>query len=484
MLLSDYQWSRNPRGLHVAQAYESPPDYSRWTNPHMGWVKLVAAGTEYVDDAQFFMDHGITPIVRLYLGAYGAGAFSLALQRIVLTFAAAGVKWFEFYNEPNLGVEWEAGFNPDWQDQDNVIRPLMENWLLFAEYVISLGGYPGFIPLSESVDPQYATVPWMDTFLRFISDNHFDRFRTLLANGVWCATHPYIYNHFYQESPNGGVRSMDAEVGTEGGWHFEYPYDPIAQAADPGRTVYGGTAQTPYGDPNGLIATGQMFNERCASMFGSQAIPVVGTEGGIFPFRDGVFKQDARYPSYNERSQAEATLGMFEWCAREAPPWFFGVTLWKEDEYYLPGVTRAMGRLGDVAPILKDVPAIDTMGSGIPITPVVPHFIGPGPIHGQADYHMIILGPGLESRWFFETAQAYWNTFRPIVTTHDDLIGLIPGSRSLAVTVIASPDTADVVRSEIKERYINVWFDLILADSIDAVMETLNTRARSNRRFG
>ena len=97
---------------------------------------------------------------------------------------------------------------------------------------------------------------------------------------------------------------------------------------------------------------------------------------------------------------------------------------------------------------------------------------------------MILLGPGLDTQWFFDTAQAYWNLFRPIVTTHSELIDFVPSSRSLAVTVIATPDTVDLMQSQIKERYVNIWFDLIIADTIDNVANTFNQRARVNRRFG
>ncbi len=380
MLLSDYQWSHNPRGLHVSQAFESPPDYTHWTYPQMGWVKLLAAGTEYADDAQYFLAHGITPIVRLYLGRYGAGPFSLDLQQRVLTFAQVGVKWFEFYNEPNVDVEWPEGYDPNWADMDYAIRPMMDNWMNFAEYVASLGCYPGFVALAESATPQYAAVPWMDTFLTYIADNHFQRFQALLGSGMFCATHPLVANHFYQEVPGGGplsMRQMGQEVGTDPGWHFEYPYDPVSQAADPGRTVYGGTPKTPYGDPDGLVAMGRMFNERCAAIFGSQAIPVVGTEGGIIPFRDGVFQPDNRYPPYNEQSQAEATVAMYEWLAQQAPEWAFGVCMWKEDEFYLPTVARAIDRLAQVAPILKNVPAEEVMGNGVPQPQPTPI---PGPV--------------------------------------------------------------------------------------------------------
>ena len=72
MRLSDYQWSGNPRGLHVASAFQTPMEYDRYTRIGAGWVKLVAAGTEYVDDAMWFLANGITPIVRLYRGTMWA----------------------------------------------------------------------------------------------------------------------------------------------------------------------------------------------------------------------------------------------------------------------------------------------------------------------------------------------------------------------------------------------------------------------------
>jgi hypothetical protein len=485
MLLSDYVWSRNPRGLHVASAFQTPLEISRYQQIHAGWAKLLAAGIEYVDDARALMDVGITPVVRLYLGRYGAQPFTMDLRAIMDPFILAGVKWFEFYNEPNLGVEWQEGFDPSWQDMDNVIRPLMDNWLLWAEYTVSHGCYPGFIPLAESDTPRYAAVPWMDAFLNYLAQNAYERFQRVLANGMYVATHPYTLNHFYQEGAGGRPRAPEQLNAREGGWHFEYPYDPVSQAADPGRTLYGGTPQTPYGDPVGLTAMGRMFNERAAQIFGSNAVPVLGTEGGIFPFRPGVFQQDRRYPSYNEHSQAEATVAMFEWIARQAPPWFFGVTLWKEDEYYLPGggPVPAVGRLAETPPVYKDVPPLEVMNPGF-LLELTPEARGPGPIHGQADHHMIILAPELDTSWFFDTAQSYWDAFRPIVTTHTELIDFIPNTQSLAVTVIAPPDMVDAMRLVITDRYPNVYFDLILADDLNRVRYVLQDRALVNRRFG
>jgi hypothetical protein len=488
--LDEFQWSRNPRGLHVQRILITPLDYSRWTVPHMGWVKLIAVWDEYVNDSRDFINLNITPVLRPYRARWGAAPMDREMRDQILLYARAGVKWFEFYNEPNLGIEWPEGFDPDWRNMQDVIRPLMENWLVWAEFIISLGCYPGFISLAESDVLQYAAVPWMDAFLRYMADYQYERFRNVLANGMYVATHPYIFNHFYQQQPGGGPRSArppEAQRAREPGWHFEYPYDPISQANDPGRTVYGGTPLTPNGDPVGLIAMGRMFNERAAQLFGSQAVPVLGTEGGIWPFRGEQFQQDTRYPPYNELSQAEATVAMFDWIANAAPPWFFGVCLWKEDEYYLEGggTVPAIARLAENPPIYKSVPPTEVMADGFdggrPGERPVP---GPGAIQGEADFHMVILAPGLEADWFFETAEAYWDVFRPIVTPMIELIEHIPSDRSLAATVITPPGLVETMRQAIQVRYPNVYFDLIIAEEQAQVAGVFAQRVETNRRFG
>jgi|FLYN01.1.fsa_nt_gi hypothetical protein len=489
MLLSDYVWSRNPRGMHVKGALVTPLDHSRWMRMRAGWVKLVAAEHEYVDDAMNFLAQGITPIVRLYVPRFGASPFTVQMRELTLAYARAGVKWFEFYNEPNQPIEWPEGVNVDWRNYDGIIRPLMDNWLVWAEYIASLGCYPGFIALAESDYLPQAAVRWMDAFLNDLARRYYDRFRNLLAGGMYVATHPYILNHYYQEVRGGGplsARPPEAQNAEEPGWHFEYPYDPICQASDPGRTVYGGTPLTPNGDPVGLTAMGRMFNERAAALFGSQAVPVVGTEGGIWPFpRDSnnpYYQQDNRYPRYTHESQAEGTVAMFEWVARQAPPWFFGVCLWKEDEYFEPGAARAATRLEQIAPLVRNVPTISVMADGS--GPIALGTTGPGPIHGEPDFHMVILAPGTEPGWFFDTAQAYWNTFRPIVTTLPDFIGFVPNTQSVAATVITPPDQADAMTRAIHDHFPNVLIDLIVTEDLDAVRDLFNSRVWANRRLG
>lgn len=489
MRLDEYQWSRNPRGLHNKRVLITPVEFDRWTGPGFGWAKLVAAETEYVDDCVEFIQRGVTPIVRLYRDRWGARPFDRTMRDQTLAYLRVGVRWFEFYNEPNLPIEWPPGTNIDWRD-GALIAPLMDNWLLWAEFIISQGGYPGFIPLAESVSPTEAAVRWMDAFLSYLHQTHRDRFRAVLASGAYCATHPYILNHYYQQKPGGGplsARPPEEQNAREGGWHFEYPYDPISQANDPGRTVFGGTRLTPYGDPNGLIAMGRMFNERCAALFDTANVPVVGTEGGIWPFpRDAAtpyYQQDDRFPPYTHESQAEGTVAMFEWIAHSAPPWFFGVCLWKEDDYFEPGPARAITRLSETPPLRLNVPALEVMAGppGPTPTPIVP---GPGPIHGTPDIHLLALGGGLTADWLLDTARAYYDRFRPVVTVQLDLIQYIPSSASVAVTLVAPPEQASAVSESLRALYPNLWVDIIPADDLDLVRATLDTRAQRSLRFG
>ncbi len=491
MRLDEFQWSRNPRGLHNKRVLITPVEFDRWTDAGFGWAKLVAAQTEYVDDCIAFLQRGVTPIVRLYRDRWGARPFDRTMRDETLAYLSVGVRWFEFYNEPNLPIEWPPGTNIDWRN-GALIAPLMDNWLIWAEFIISQGGYPGFIALAESATSTESSVLWMDAFLNYLHQNHRERFRAVLANGAYCATHPYILNHYYQQIPGRGplsARPPEQQNAREGGWHFEYPYDPICQATDPGRTVYGGTPLTPYGDPVGLLAMGRMFNERCAALFGTANVPVVGTEGGIWPFpRDGqtlFYQQDNRYPPYTHESQAEGTVAMFEWIARYAPPWFFGVCLWKEDEYYEPGPARAITRLAETPPLYVSVPPLEVMAGPVVPTPTpTPEVYGPGPIHGTPDVHMVVLAGGLTSEWFLETARLYYGQFRPVVTTQTDLIQYIPNSTSLAVTLIAPPDQADAVRDSLRALYPNVWVDVIRAEALERVRAVLDARAQRGLRFG
>ena len=129
------------------------------------------------------------------------------------------------------------------------------------------------------------------------------------------------------------------------------------------------------------------------------------------------------------------------------------------------------------------MPPTEVLGPNAPsINPL--HPAGPGPIDGEPDNHLLLLAPGLDMSWCLDTAQAYWNTFRPMVSDRSELIALIPATQSLAVTVIAPPDMEATLRASIEQAYPNVLFDLITATDKSAVADVLNNRVRVGERFG
>lgn len=97
---------------------------------------------------------------------------------------------------------------------------------------------------------------------------------------------------------------------------------------------------------------------------------------------------------------------------------------------------------------------------------------------------MIVLAPGTGTEWLFNTTQAYWNRFRPIITSMPELIDLIPNTQSLAVTVISVPEMTDLMRAAIADQYPNIYFDLIETTTLEQVRTIFDQRTRLGLRFG
>ena len=497
MRLDEYEWSRNPRGMHNESVFRIYPD--RYRQIKAGWVKLVSHDYEYVDNIPDLLASGITPIVRIYRAQSCGQPADADAYASIQRYVNAGVRWFELWNEPNLGNEWPSFLEPglDPENIDVYIAPMMNHWIEWAERVIQMGGYPGFIALGPGAVRRHAATIWLRNMMAYLRGAYYSRFRAILASGLWFADHPYIYNHFYQELPGGGplsARQPEQQNASEGGWHFNYPYDAICQSDDPGRSVWGGTPSTPYGDPVGLGALGGAFMDLLREYFGGGVVPVIGTEGGIWPWPgpgDAPLIADARYPGVTWRSHAEAMTAMFDWIASPAaPPWLFGVTLWKEDYYWNTpnGTAPTVDRLAATGAPFKTVPPLDTGGSiwpgpgGAAAEPEVPE--GPGPIHGGPDYHFWLLSPDLPPDWLFQSGLPYWERFKPVLLHQPELIQRMPYNQSLAVTVIASPAQAPAMNAAIRDRWPNIWYDLVVVESATALADVLAQRVAAGRRFG
>src|SRR5258706_16233214 len=116
----------------------------------------------------------------------------------------------------------------------------------------------------------------------------------------------------------------------------------------------------------GLKGMGQAFMHYFKEIFGGGAVRVIGTEGGITPVPEGpgASRQlDTRFPPYTWDSHAEATVALFNWIAESGPPWMFGLTLWKDDDYFdgPAGPLPATKRLSETSPRYKTVPPLEAI---------------------------------------------------------------------------------------------------------------------------
>src|SRR5512139_91318 len=101
MNFRDYKWFNNPRGLRNNGPYTAL-DAEHYTNPRMGWAKLVVGGTEHVDEVGRLLGHGCMPVVQIYRERMGAAPADEAWFDVYAQYVRAGALWFELYDEPNL----------------------------------------------------------------------------------------------------------------------------------------------------------------------------------------------------------------------------------------------------------------------------------------------------------------------------------------------------------------------------------------------
>lgn len=310
MKLTDFPRPANEsrRGIHWSATVFHPTGSSLdwWIDEllemNIRWVKLLDDGggsSKHV--CQKLLDKEIIPIVRIYRSRPNPGQLSERDKQTISELVDLGVRYFECNNEPNLSVEWQEG---EWQSGG---RPevVTQHWLEDAEAIIGLGGYPAFPALAQSsFHSETGSIPWYISAFQWLDEHAHADALNVFENGAWIAVHDAVLNHCYKD---------DDCV-----WHFEYPYDPICQEDQPGKTI--------MEDDNSLIGhrvPAQLLQEH----FGLQ-VPVISTEGGMFAPAGGWRQWDPRYPGYNYNGHAERTVAMFEWLRANAEDYFFAMCPW------------------------------------------------------------------------------------------------------------------------------------------------------------
>ena len=440
MKLSDYERSRNPRGMHgwgdVWDRYDAW--YEKLVQMKLGWIKILDYGGNQRHAAQRFRELGIMPVIRLYRGEPNPGTLPQSHLSILKEYVDQGItRWFEVNNEPNLDGEWKQEYKG--MVQHGAPEIVMPNWLDDAEAVIERGGYPALPALATSGrDERHGSITTYQGYFRWLAENAFDRAKAVFENGAWIAIHPYFANHFYRDA--------------DGEWHFEYPDDPICQADDPGRTIF---------DDDVSLMCGEVPQTLLRQYFGLE-VPVIGTEGGPWVPRTGqVIQQDNRYPGYDLQWHANATVAMFEWIAVKAPPYFFGHCVWLLDGYYPGGkAVPAVKMLRDTEPVLR------------------PKFDEEEEVEAHYRSHYFLFPQGISWDWY-EAASNYLMHFGVTLGQSHDDAGVVHGDLGHTITAINLAD--DVLEALGK---FDATLDVIRADTPEALKELLDARVEADARVG
>ena len=310
------------RGVHFGPGTSLGFDIPWWVefleSMHIGWVKIVDDAGSMMEFAAACRAAGIMPIIRLYRQYPYPGrlrekdwvALKEYLRRDI-------TRWFEIGNEPNLWEEWPPEKRPaEWHEGEPAVweRPevlsyhiptIINDWMLDAEAIIALGGYPAFPAMAQcGFHPVSGSLPIYRALFNYMNDHYHDRAEAVWENGGWLSVHDATLNHFYHDGQE---------------WHFEYPYDPSCQSRHPGMTI--------MDNDNSLIGH-EAPRDMLTNRWGLR-VPIISTEGGVF--LDVGTQWDANYPGISSAEyHGQGTLAMFNWLDeyQKTHQWFYGMCPW------------------------------------------------------------------------------------------------------------------------------------------------------------
>ncbi|NOX60523.1 MAG: carboxypeptidase regulatory-like domain-containing protein [Chloroflexi bacterium] len=330
MRLQDYPRPPNDNGIgiHWSGGYPlavgSAKVRERWLPElqRMGvkWVKFLHDGG--LELAEMLLKADIMPVVRLYRpqpNSRDIEKATLTAKQIqaVKDYVAAGVRYFEFNNEPELPSEWEGGQAPP-----DAIDYVAAAAIRDMETILSLGGYPAV--------PATAIGTKWDLVGKIIEHGG----RYLFSEPVWIAVHNYDINH-----------------------PLDYPYDAVNQRGDPiGREEYERLGEAAWNgkrwgrrsrafvntqrrdgakpgdtilDDASCFLAYERFAELCMRHLGRH-LPILSTENGPIVGED----DDPRYPTTTPEihaqkvvEQAKIMMGVSERFPA-APPYYFCTAFW------------------------------------------------------------------------------------------------------------------------------------------------------------
>jgi hypothetical protein len=280
------------------------------------WVKIFNHDGA-LDFCELLLAEGIMPIVRLYRPAPNPGRLGVKELVHLDALIRAGVRYFEFNNEPDVDAEWRGGRVPV-----NGLDLAVENTIAALEVILERGGMPAIPALSNGGR-------W-DLVGRIVAAGR----RDLFDGPVWQAVHNYAQN-----------RPLDYpyDIGNQEGGAFTDRFY-RAVAAEPwqsdawrGRTLAEvNRLRYDRRNPGAAVADDhacwlayEHFDALNRKHLG-RSIPILSTECGYIVGEDG----DPRYPATTPDLHMAQTL---ESCRimmgasqrfKQAPDYYFCTAFW------------------------------------------------------------------------------------------------------------------------------------------------------------
>lgn len=219
MLLADYPKPKNlsKRGMHWSAS--SYPEEGHWQD-NLAWCADMGIGfIKFVEDGggsginvyrECWHKHGIIPVVRYYIGAYGKCGQREA-DAIKRTADVLGFRtYFELWNELDLPIEWNNDRPANWQEI------MINNYTQNAQKVWDAGGLLGTPALASGcltqtrIDEQgHVLEPIKYNWIKNCVDGVGGP-QAAMDLGIWLSDHNYTINH-----------------------PIDYPYDPVNQSGRP-----------------------------------------------------------------------------------------------------------------------------------------------------------------------------------------------------------------------------------------------------------
>jgi hypothetical protein len=287
------------------------------------WVKISRhdGGLEL---AELLLKHDILPIVRIYRPQPNPGVLDDAARAFVKDYVAAGVRYFEFNNEPDLTVEWQNGYLPP-----DAAQVVARNAIVDMEAILKLGGYPGLPALA--VGCKWDLAGEICKLGR----------RDLLGEPVWQALHNYSINHPLDYPGDAGNQTGAAytqefydRLATEAwdgqaweGWSLDRINAERRDHSNPGATA--------FDDPSCWRAY-ERYDRLIRDQIG-RSLPILATENGYIVAE----RPDPRYPATTPQLHAAQTLEacriMMGTSSRfdHAPDYYFCTAFWLLGNYTL-----------------------------------------------------------------------------------------------------------------------------------------------------